>query len=61
MEEYPFADKVTVSDKFILEDRLHPEEVRQNAEQVKAKIDKYNENRKEIDQQNIVKKLEIRH
>ena len=48
MEEYPFAEKVSVSDKFILDDRLHPEEVKQNAEQVKAKIDKYNENRKEI-------------
>jgi hypothetical protein len=42
-DEYPFADYVTLKDKEIAEDRLHPREVRENTEQMRAKVEKHNE------------------
>ena len=31
LDEYPLLSYIKVSDKFIMDDRLHPEEIKENA------------------------------
>ena len=43
LDEYPFADYVTIKDKDIKEDRIHPKEVEEQTAQMKEKVEKYNQ------------------
>lgn len=42
VDEYPFADYISLSDKDIKEDRLHPREVVQHSEEMRERMDKIN-------------------
>lgn len=38
-DEYPFADYITLKDKEIVEDRVHPREIEQQTEQIKERME----------------------
>ncbi len=43
LDEYPFTGEGIVRDSFIVEERIHPEEVTENANEVRQQVEKYQE------------------
>ncbi len=43
LDEYPFADYISLKDKDIVEDRIHPREVREHTEMMRERVDKINQ------------------